>query len=403
VCCVGVVPVPVIVCVVGEFAASLANDTEAEVAPLACGVNVTVNPVDWPAFNVTGREIPESTNSPLVELAELIVTDAPLAVRLPFKDELDPTVTFPKLKLVGDTASWPAEVPVPESAIVSVEFDAFDTIARLPLTAPAPEGVKVAVNVTLWFAARLRGNDNPLMVKAAPVTLACEIVTLEPPVLVTVSERLALLPTCTLPNPSEEGFGDKVPCVAPVPDKGMLKLGFEPLDVMVTVPLADPLALGAKTTVNDVLWPALNVKGRLRPLRLKPLPLAAAAEIVRLEPPLLVKVSDKLELFPTCTVPNAKLVGFADRVPCVTPVPESGMLRLEFEPLEVTVTLPFAAPLAVGENNTVNEVLWPAPNVKGRLSPLRLKPLPLALAAEIVKLVPPELVSVSVSDLEVPS
>lgn len=117
----------------------------------------------------------------------------------------------------------------------------------------------------------------------------------------------------------------------------------------------------------------------------------------------MVSVSDKLELFPTCTVPNAKLVGFADRVPSVTPVPESGILRLESDPLDVMVTLPLAVPLAVGENSTVNEVLWPAPSVKGRLSPLRLKPLPLALAAEIVRLVPPELVSVSVSDFEVPS
>jgi hypothetical protein len=79
------------------------------------------------------------------------------------------------------------------------------------------------------------------------------------------------------------------------------------------------------------------------------------------------------------------------------------MLRVESDPLEVMVTLPLAAPMAVGENNTVKEVLWPAPNVKGRLKPLTLKPLPLALAAEIVKLVPPELVSVSVSDFEVPS
>lgn len=246
-------PVPVIVCVVGEFAALLAKDSEAEVAPLACGVNVTVNPVDWPAFKVSGSEIPESANSPFVELAELIVTDAPLAVRVPFRDELDPTVTFPKLKLVGETASWPAEVPVPESAIVRVEFDAFDTIARLPLTAPVLEGVKVAVNVTLWFAARLRGSDNPLMEKAAPVTFACEIVTLEPPVFVTVSERFALLPTCTLPNPSEVGFADSVPWVAPVPDKGMLKLEFEPLDVIVTLPIEEPLALGVNITVNDVL------------------------------------------------------------------------------------------------------------------------------------------------------
>jgi len=67
------------------------------------------------------------------------------------------------------------------------------------------------------------------------------------------------------------------------------------------------------------------------------------------------------------------------------------------------LTLPLAAPLAVGENSTVNDVLWPAVNVKGRVSPLKLNPVPLAAAAEMVRLVPPELVSVPLSDFEVPS
>jgi hypothetical protein len=96
---------------------------------------------------VTGIEIPESTNSPFVRLAEETVTAVPLAVRLPFRDALDPTVTLPKLRLVGDTANVPAAVPVPERLIVSGE--AFETTDRLPLAAPAAVGAKVAVNVTL--------------------------------------------------------------------------------------------------------------------------------------------------------------------------------------------------------------------------------------------------------------
>jgi hypothetical protein len=79
----------------------------------------------------------------------------------------------------------------------------------------------------------------------------------------------------------------------------MLRLGFEPLEVMVTLPLAAPLAVGENSTVNDVLWPAFSVKGKVSPLRLNPLPLAAAAEMVRLDPPELVSVSDKLLLLPT--------------------------------------------------------------------------------------------------------
>ena len=98
---------------------------------------------------VVGSEIPESTNSLLFRLAEETVTEAPLAVRLPLSGALDPTTTLPKLRLVGDTAKVPAAVPVPESGMVSVGFDAFDATERFALAAPALVGAKVAVKVTL--------------------------------------------------------------------------------------------------------------------------------------------------------------------------------------------------------------------------------------------------------------
>ena len=69
------------------------------------------------------------------------MTGAPVAFRLPASDALDPTTTLPKLRLVGDTANWPSVVPFPESAILSDEFDAFDTTDKLPLVAPALVGL----------------------------------------------------------------------------------------------------------------------------------------------------------------------------------------------------------------------------------------------------------------------
>ncbi len=95
-----------------------------------------------------------------------------------------------------------------------------------------------------------------------------------------------------LPNARVVGFAVNVPCVTPVPESEMLKLGFEPLEVMLTLPLAAPLAVGEKSTVKDVLWPAVNVTGKASPLKLNPVPLTVAVEIVRLDPPVLVKVSD---------------------------------------------------------------------------------------------------------------
>jgi hypothetical protein len=79
----------------------------------------------------------------------------------------------------------------------------------------------------------------------------------------------------------------------------MLKLGFDPLEVMLTLPLAAPFVVGAKSTVNEVLWPVVSVNGKDKPLKLNPVPVAVAAEIVRLVPPVLVSVSGKLVLLPT--------------------------------------------------------------------------------------------------------
>lgn len=134
-----------------------------------------------------------------------------------------------------------------------------------------------------------------------------------------------------------------------------------------------------------------------------PVPLGVAAEMVTVDPPVLVRVSERFLLLPTWTLPKARLVGFDDSVPCVTPVPESGMLRLGLDPLEVMATLPLAAPAAAGANFTENDVLCPAVKVAGKVNPLRLKPVPLALAAEIVRVDPPELVSVSERVVLVPS
>jgi hypothetical protein len=269
--------VPVIDCTAGEFAALLVNDKEAEVAPLACGVKVTVKGVDWPAARVTGREIAESRNSPLFRLAEVIVTEAPLALRLPLSEELEPTTTLPKLRLVGETANWPAAVPVPERAILSGELEALDTTDRLPLAAAALVGEKVAVKVTLWFAVSVRGKVKPVMEKTDdPDQFACEMVIVDPPVLVRVSDKLALLPTCTFPKARLVGFAVSAPCVTPVPDSGRFMAASEALEVKATLPLELPAVWGVKATEKVVLWPPPSVSGKVKPPKVKPVPVRVA-------------------------------------------------------------------------------------------------------------------------------
>ena len=117
--------------------------------------------------------------------------------------------------------------------------------------------------------------------------------TLEPPALVTVSDRDWLLPTVTFPKLRLVGFDPSVPCVTPVPVTGIVKVGLDAVDVMVTLPLTVPADRGANLTVKVALWPAVRVTGVEIPLRLNPVPLIPTWEIVTVEPPVLVTVSDR--------------------------------------------------------------------------------------------------------------
>lgn len=123
------------------------------------------------------------------------MTAAPVALRDELKVELAPTTTSPKLRLEGEAPSWPRAVPVPDKAMTSGELLAFETRVRFAVTEPAVLGAKATWNVTLCPAERFVGSVSPLIEYAALPRLAEEIVTVLPPVFVTVSESFALLPT----------------------------------------------------------------------------------------------------------------------------------------------------------------------------------------------------------------
>ena len=74
------------------------------------------------------------------------------------------------------------------------ELEASETMATLPVTAPAAVGANLTENVTVCDGVKVTGNVRPVTENPAPVTVACEIVTFDPPVFVRVSDRLVLLP-----------------------------------------------------------------------------------------------------------------------------------------------------------------------------------------------------------------
>src|SRR5262245_27283903 len=91
-------PLPLNDSIMGEFVALLTNERLAVALPEACGEKVTAKGMDCPAARVTGKEISLRTNSELVLVPEEIVTEEPLAPRLPIKVAFDPMLILPKFK-----------------------------------------------------------------------------------------------------------------------------------------------------------------------------------------------------------------------------------------------------------------------------------------------------------------
>jgi hypothetical protein len=196
-------------------------------------------------------------------------------------------------------------------------------------------------------------------------------VTLEPPELVRVSDNVWLLPTGTLPKLRLVAVTVSDPGVTPVPESGTAKVGFDALLVMDRFPLADPPVVGVNVTLKVALWPAAKVAGKLSPLTLYGAAVVAALTVT-LEPPELVRVSDNVWLFPTCTLPKLRLAAVAVSDPAVTPEPESGIPRFGFDALLVMERLPVADPPVVGVNVTLKVALWPAARVAGKPIPVML-------------------------------
>jgi hypothetical protein len=83
---------------------------------------------------------------------------------------------------------------------------------------------------------------------------------------VSVPLRAELEPTLTLPKLNVDGVADNDPCAVPVPVSVMLSGELDAVETIETEPLAEPVAVGVKTTVNVTLPPAVSVVGNVSPL-----------------------------------------------------------------------------------------------------------------------------------------
>jgi hypothetical protein len=381
------VPVPLTACASEAFVALLVNEMLPEVAPLVVGAKVTVKPALWPVPRLRGSVRPLSANSALLDAADEIVTPDPDAVNVPLWLWFAPTFTLPKFTLAGDTLSVPGLLPVPDSAMLKFGTDPLALNAKFPLAAVLDWGVNVMLNVRLCPPFKVVGTLRPLVANPVPVTVALEMVMLDPPEFEITSDFVWVLPIDTPVKVTLVGLATRAPTVVPVPERGMLSVGFEALLVIDTFPESLAAAPGVNVTVKLALCPGCIVSEGVRPVMLKPAPVNVAAEMTAAAVPPFVRLTVCDCGVPTCTLPKFTLAGFADNDPEAKPNPASVIVAAGIVP--ENPMLPLALPADCGANVTVKPAVCPDASVIGRFKPLRLNPAPVATAWDTVMLAPP--------------
>ena len=101
--------------------------------------------------------------APVTVTLEIVMFELPLLVIDVVREELLPSLTFPKLKLVGFAPiKKVAEAPVPDRLITSGDGVPFVVSVMLPVTGLAEDGVKIALKVVLPPAAIVVDVDSPV-------------------------------------------------------------------------------------------------------------------------------------------------------------------------------------------------------------------------------------------------
>ena len=132
--------------------------------------------------------------------------------------------------------------------------------------------------------------------------------------------------------------------VAPDTPEPLTRISSVEFDASLTTeifPLNGPVACGTNVTVNGTACPDANVNGRLRPLKLRPVPVVVNCDTETVEPPEFESVTVALALLPTATLPKFTDVGLAANTPADTAVPEAGIASDGLLASLTIVTVPF--------------------------------------------------------------
>jgi hypothetical protein len=261
------------------------------VAPAAVGANFTFSVAVCLGFSVSGKVAPDTVYPlPLIVATVMVNGSTPFEVNVTGSVELDPTPTFPKLRLVGFTPSPAAPVPVPlklTEAVVELPL-----IVNAPVAAPADVGANFTVSVNVCLGFSVTGNVAPDTVKPVPLIVAELIVTADVPLEVTVTDFVALELTATFPKLKLVGVTVHCALPAPVPLRLTATVGLvDALLFTVNLPVTAPVAVGANFTLRINVCLGFSVTGNAAPETVKPVPLIVAELIVNADVPVDVTVT----------------------------------------------------------------------------------------------------------------
>ncbi len=354
---------------------------------------MTIKVVDCPANRVIGGVRPLVLKpGPETWTWEMLTLELPELVSVTVC-VLVPTATSPKLRLVGLVVSCKvAATPVPLRARVVGELGASLTSDRLPVTLPGFEGTKATLKLVVSPAPRVSGMLSPVIVRLCPETVACEMVKLAVPRLISVIVCVLVVPTTALPKLTLAGVTESRGCT-PVPLRAVVLGELGASLTSERLPDTLPVVVGANCTLRVLDCPGGRVIGKVSPLMVKPTPVALPCTMVKLAEPELVKVRFCRPVLPMSTLPKLALGGVTKSCGC-TPVPLRATVLGEMGALLSSERLPDTLPVAVGANCTLSVLDCPGGRVSGKVNPLMVKLAPVALACAMVRLAVPELVKV---------
>lgn len=377
----GVTPVPDSVALSGLLEALVVKVREADRAPRAVGVNVTLTTQFKPAARVAPQVFAEMAKSPgfaPVRVMLVIVTVAgPVLVSVTVCALLMAArAMLPNARLAGLIFTANAVTPVPESdALFGLPAALVVKVSAADRT-PVADGVNVTLTAQLTPAARVPPQVFAEMAKSAafaPVRVMLAIVSVAVPLFVSVTVCAAVVaPTTKFPKDKPAG-GLRLTAgtggVTPVPDNVAVSGLLEAFVRKIRVADRAPKTVGMKVTLTAQLLPAVRLAPQVFAEMVKSpgfAPPRVMLVIMTVAGPVFVSVTVCGVLgTPKPVLGNVRLVGLRLTANAGTPLPDSGALFGLLEALVVNVSAANRVPVVDGVNVTLTTQFAPT----ARLAP----------------------------------